>query len=72
MWEDLIKKAMKLLPNHKNSTHIELYDELIKKASTTFTQKEVNLIKKAYLMAKDLHRGQKELVVNLILFTQLM
>ena len=47
MWEDLIKKAMKLLPNHKNSTHIELYDELIKKASTTFTQKEVNLIKKA-------------------------
>ena len=59
MWEDLIKKAMKLLPNHKNSTHIELYDELIKKANTTFTQKEVNLIKKAYLMAKDLHRGQK-------------
>ena len=30
------------------------YEEEIKKASTTFTQKEVNLIKKAYLMAKDI------------------
>ena len=52
MWEDLIKKAMKLLPNHKNSTHIELYDELIKKANTTFTQKEVNLIKKGKSVVK--------------------
>lgn len=59
MWEDLIKKALKFLPYKKSSTHIELYDELIKKASATFSQKELNLIKKAYLMAKDLHRGQK-------------
>lgn len=59
MWEDLIKKALKFLPSHSSSTHIELYDELIKKASATFSPKELNLIKKAYLMAKDLHRGQK-------------
>ena len=37
----------------------DFYDELIASAKKHFTEKEVLLIKKAYLMAKELHQGQK-------------
>ena len=59
MFEDIFKKFYKPFINKKNSKKLYIYDELIRKASEMFTDKEVLLIKKAYLMAKDLHRGQK-------------
>ena len=60
MFEELIKKALKIFPIKKqNRNHIDLYDDLINKAQKYFTEKEVLMIKKAYLIADDLHRGQK-------------
>ena len=60
MFADLINRTLKCFSNKKNTAnHTDLYDELIKEAKKYFNEKEVLLIKKAYLVANDLHRGQK-------------
>lgn len=59
MFEDVFRKFYKPFMNKKTSKKVDIYDELIRKAGEIFSDKEVLLIKKAYLMAKDLHRGQK-------------
>lgn len=59
MLENVVKKTMKNVFNQSKIKHVEIYDELLKKASKVFNSKELLLIKKAYLVAKDLHRGQK-------------
>ena len=45
--------------NKKRANHTEIYEELLKEVQKHFNDQEILLIKKAYLMAKDLHRGQK-------------
>ena len=43
----------------KEAIHTDIYDELIKECKKHFKDEEILLIKKAYLVAKDLHRGQR-------------
>lgn len=45
--------------NKRKANHTEIYEELLKEAKKRFNEQDMLLIKKAYLMAKDLHRGQK-------------
>lgn len=59
MLGEWIKKTITYFPIKKNANHSEIYDELIKEAKKHFKEEELLLIKKAYLVAKDLHRGQK-------------
>ena len=60
MLEELINRAkMYFLSQKKSAKHTDVYEELIKECQKHFNEKEVLLIKKAYLVAKDLHRGQK-------------
>lgn len=60
MFEDLFNRTLKYFSCKKGSAnHTDIYDELIKEAKKYFNEKEILLIKKAYLIAKDLHRGQK-------------
>lgn len=59
MFEELLKKALGLFNFKKDANYIELYEELIKECKKVFTEKEILLIKKAYLTARDLHKGQK-------------
>ena len=53
MLNDMLKGKM------KDPQYIDMASLLIKESSKYFTEREVLLIKKAYLMARDLHRGQK-------------
>ena len=57
--EELVKKTLNMLKSKKDKNHLEIYDELMIQASKYFNERELLLIKKAYLIAKDLHRGQK-------------
>ena len=59
MSNEYVKKTNSYFPINKNANHTEIYDELIKEAKKYFNTEEILLIKKAYLVAKDLHRGQK-------------
>ena len=60
MLEDLFNRAKihfsRKKPEAKQS---DIYEVLINECQKHFSEKEVLLIKKAYLVAKDLHRGQK-------------
>lgn len=59
MFEELLKKALGLFKFKKDANYSEIYDELIKECKKVFNEKEIVLIKKAYLVARDLHKGQK-------------
>ncbi len=59
MFEELLRKALGFIKYKKNASYVEIFDELIKECKKSFTEKEIVLIKKAYLMARDLHKGQK-------------
>ena len=59
MLEELMNKVLKLFPIKKNAKHTNIFEELIHEAKKYFNNEEILLIKKAYLIAKDLHRGQK-------------
>ena len=60
MLEELISRAkIHFLGQKKSKNHVDVYDELIKECQKNFNEREVLLIKKAYMIAKDLHRGQK-------------
>ena len=59
MFEELIKKALRRFRSSKEFNQGDIYTELIKECKKYFNDQEILMIKKAYLMAKDLHRGQK-------------
>lgn len=59
MFEELVKKTIYLLGRKNVSNSPDIYDRLIKACEKKFNHHELNLIKKAYHVAYDLHRGQK-------------